>query len=927
MFPASGKPGKYRRKSRLLAAFLSVCMFGLFMPLISFSGELRPDPADTGLAVSDSAVLQKPQLVSDMSVFQEPQAVNEETHEDIQGSEGSPESVDAMVDEDLSDNGTVQDFALKKSFTCKSKGYRLSLPSDAYISDNPGDFDAKITTNGCVLHITKEWSPYLNPVADLAVGIQQIIPDFKWNDGKDQYFGYYQSRFILNRDWQRNNGVTVSDVQNITAGGFHGMMYSAVISNLPDYPDGYTYLFLKLNSNFFLRIVSKYHSNGADPSDNAEQIRLLRSIASSLSTFTPSEGDRGPAPQYRPERTAPMSEETRAMYDRILRVGRSGSKDDSLLWGVYTSHVMEEGIDQTIPALEKKLNYNFSIVLSYIHYNGSFPSEFMQKAYEKGKMVELTYQMTENNNENLFAESVSMRLYRHDPATIERIRQFARDAKALQHPFLFRLCNEMNSDWTSYGGVVNMADPDIFIENWRTFYQIFQEEGVDNCIWVYNPNNRNAPPDDWNGALNYYPGNEYVDLIGVTGYNTGTYYHSRWLEEWKGFTEIYDGIQDYYGKYFSAFPWMITEFSSSSIGGDKPDWIRSMFKNIGKYENIKAAVWFSFADYDENGNVARPYWLDETPDTLMAFRHGLTGAPEFRDLDGTEWAVEAICEVTDAGYFNGTSDTTFDPSLDMSRAMIYSVIARMAGIDTTTGSEWYEAGMNWAMEQGITDGSSPFASITREQMVTMLYRYATGDTEVYSPKPEPASGSQQNNATETESSGNPVESAGQEPGTSAGPQDDQSLDSVGSTADSVIPDSSSDAEEHSGTGLQELLTEDVQPLSADTSAGETVSAAPEAGPVPQPVPAGTNGTEPVPVGQQPVDGTPVSDPQAEEIDLSILSGFADLDSLSDWAKKAMVWAVANGIITGDDRGMLDPQGMATRAQVAVIISRFAKLPG
>ena len=40
----------------------------------------------------------------------------------------------------------------------------------------------------------------------------------------------------------------------------------------------------------------------------------------------------------------------------------------------------------------------------------------------------------------------------------------------------------------------------------------------------------------------------------------------------------------------------------------------------------------------------------------------------------------------------------------------------------------------------------------------------------------------------------------------------------------------------------------------------------------------------------------------------------------------MVWAVTNGIITGDDRGMLDPQGMATRAQVAVIISRFTKLP-
>ena len=70
---------------------------------------------------------------------------------------------------------------------------------------------------------------------------------------------------------------------------------------------------------------------------------------------------------------------------------------------------------------------------------------------------------------------------------------------------------------------------------------------------------------------------------------------------------------------------MITEFASSSIGGDKNAWIRSMFENIGKYRNLKIAVWFSSADYDDNGQVARPYWLDETPETLETFRNGLAG--------------------------------------------------------------------------------------------------------------------------------------------------------------------------------------------------------------------------------------------------------------------------------------------------------------
>ena len=108
-----------------------------------------------------------------------------------------------------------------------------------------------------------------------------------------------------------------------------------------------------------------------------------------------------------------------------------------------------------------------------------------------------------------------------------------------------------------------------------------------------------------------------------------------------------------------------------------------------------------------------------------------------------------------------------------------------------------------------------------------------------------------------------------------------------------------------------LLSDD--PTAAERTPDATAGTE-AAGTAPQPGETGTaeGGTEPAPV--------------AEEIDLSVLQGFADLDSLSDWAKKAMVWAVTNGIITGDDRGMLDPQGMATRAQVAVIISRFTKLP-
>ena len=71
---------------------------------------------------------------------------------------------------------------------------------------------------------------------------------------------------------------------------------------------------------------------------------------------------------------------------------------------------------------------------------------------------------------------------------------------------------------------------------------------------------------------------------------------------------------------------MITEFGSSSYGGDKVAWIENMFDCIDDFDNLKVAVWWSYADFDtregKEGIAARPYFLDETSETLEAFAKG-----------------------------------------------------------------------------------------------------------------------------------------------------------------------------------------------------------------------------------------------------------------------------------------------------------------
>ena len=97
---------------------------------------------------------------------------------------------------------------------------------------------------------------------------------------------------------------------------------------------------------------------------------------------------------------------------------------------------------------------------------------------------------------------------------------------------------------------------------------------------------------------------------------------------------------------------------------------------------------------------------------------------EFDDVSGASWCSDAVAFVSSRELFQGTADAQFSPNSGANRAMIVTVLARLEGENTDGGANWYEKGLEWAMEAGISDGSSMDASITREQLATMLYRYA-----------------------------------------------------------------------------------------------------------------------------------------------------------------------------------------------------------
>ena len=103
----------------------------------------------------------------------------------------------------------------------------------------------------------------------------------------------------------------------------------------------------------------------------------------------------------------------------------------------------------------------------------------------------------------------------------------------------------------------------------------------------------------------------------------------------------------------------------------------------------------------------------------------------FTDVSENLWFYDYVAYVYSNGLMDGTSATTFEPNANMTRAMVWAILARVDG-ETVTGTNWIETARSWAMANGVSDGENANGYVTREQLATMLWRYAGEPASDYS---------------------------------------------------------------------------------------------------------------------------------------------------------------------------------------------------
>ncbi|WP_173076959.1 glycoside hydrolase family 26 protein [Phytohabitans rumicis] len=176
---------------------------------------------------------------------------------------------------------------------------------------------------------------------------------------------------------------------------------------------------------------------------------------------------------------------------------------------------------------------------------------------------------------------------------------FAESIRTLNLPVVLTFAHEMNGDWYSWGRQNN--SPADFVAAWRHIHGLFARAAVKNVIWAWTPNVINPMP---NVKLKpYYPGDQYVDWVGMDGYYTH-----------KG-KKTFDTLFEPTMKQIRAFtkrPFLIVE-TAAEPGSSRPAQIADLFEGIADRPDVLGLVWF-------NNDGSGKWNIDRDAASMRSFR-------------------------------------------------------------------------------------------------------------------------------------------------------------------------------------------------------------------------------------------------------------------------------------------------------------------
>jgi len=185
--------------------------------------------------------------------------------------------------------------------------------------------------------------------------------------------------------------------------------------------------------------------------------------------------------------------------------------------------------------------------------------------------------------------------------------RWAHEAARYKKKIILRFGFEMNGSWFSWGG-----KPQKFIKAWRHVHKLFVNQKAENVQWMFSPNVLWGDKTFAKDIFPYYPGDNFVDLTGLDGYNFGDNKSSH--HKWESYTNVFEVSVKAMQKF--PQPLFIAEVGCAD-DKRKPEWIMDFLTRISVDNRVHAFIWFN---YDKRSEGESNWRLDSDPQSLKTFK-------------------------------------------------------------------------------------------------------------------------------------------------------------------------------------------------------------------------------------------------------------------------------------------------------------------
>lgn len=247
-----------------------------------------------------------------------------------------------------------------------------------------------------------------------------------------------------------------------------------------------------------------------------------------------------------------------------------------------------------------------TIVQYFVQWDEDFRAVGVAETYAKGALPVVSWEPWEGERQGLDQPAYSLASIAsgaHD-AYITRFATAVRDNR---WPIALRFAHEMNGSWYSWSERRSGNRKGDFVRAWRHVHDVFTRVGATNVVWVWSPNILRPVPKV--GLRDLYPGNRYVDWVGVVGYATG-----------ETTADAVFGPTIAAIRRFTLLPLLITE-TAAEPGPVQARWTADFFRWLRTRSDVVGFVWFQL------DKTTRSDWrFDTDPKTRAAFRDGVAAA-------------------------------------------------------------------------------------------------------------------------------------------------------------------------------------------------------------------------------------------------------------------------------------------------------------